>query len=117
MHDAEPKEVAWQSRHASGCSPDGMCSPTCGCRNVEGEKPLVVWQPAQSELRPAWFEGAPWHAEQEEASPRKTPEAWHDVQGSEACMPVSGNRLWLNLAGTHPEGEWHAPQLPSFPTG
>jgi hypothetical protein len=105
VHDAEPKEEEWQSRQASLCSPDGMCSPTRGWRNVEGENPLVVWHPAQLELRPAWFEGAPWHAEQEEASPWKTPEAWHEVHGSEACRPVSGNRLWLKVEGTHPVGE------------
>ena len=81
-----------------------MCSPTCGWLKVDGEKALVLWQPAQLVLKPAWVDGAEWQAAQADARPRKTPDEWQDVHASDRCAPESGNRVWLKVAGTQPAG-------------
>lgn len=82
MQDACANVLAWQSLQANGRSPLGTCSPTCGWLKVEGEKALVLWQPAQLALRPAWVEGAAWQAAHAEARPRKTPDLWQEAQAT-----------------------------------
>ncbi len=92
-----------------------MWSPTGLCTKVEGLKPLGVWHNAQLVLSPAWVLGGVWHDWHNGDVPAYTPDLWQDAQGTDWCCPVSGNLVWLNVAGFQPLGLWHCTQPDVMP--
>lgn len=78
----------------------------------------VEWQAPQSEpKRPAWKDGSAWQAAQALGVP-ENPFAWHLLQTTLVCAPVSGkpDLLWSKVTCDQLAVTWQAAQsFPNFP--